>query len=247
MSTNNYYLSVCVPVYNEEEIILKKISEINSGLTKILGKKNCEIIVIENGSTDNTLRYLKKIQNTNTRIFSLKKKAHGLALKTGVEKARGEYVLLTAIDLPFGFSDLEEMLKLSDQYDVIFGSKAHPKSVIYSPIARKISSKIYRTLLKILFNINLGDTQGTVFLKRKSILPFLKYCTSENAFFTAQLAIFSRINNLKITEVPVVMKNEVLRRSRYNILSNGSEMLMAMLKAYVKIKLQSPEPKINLD
>jgi len=243
MPNSQYYLSFCVPVYNEEKIIISKIIEIQKGLNEILKKKKYEIIIVENGSTDNTLNELKKIKEDNINVISLEKKGHGLAMRESILKAKGENVLLTAIDLPFGFSDLKEMLKISDQYDIIFGSKSHPKSITYSPTIRKVASKTYRRFLKSLFNIKTGDTQGTVFLKRDSVLPFLKKCDADNAFFSAQLAIFSERLCLKITEVPVVNVKIILRKSKYNVFKNGGEMLLSMFKTYIELYLNPQSAK----
>lgn len=234
-----YYLSFCIPVYNEETILLSKVAEVQMGLKKILKNKSYEILIVDNGSTDNTLHELKKIKGGFINVISLKKKGHGLALRTAILKARGENVLLSAIDLPFGFSDLKEILKIADQYDIIFGSKSHPRSVTYSPLIRKLSSRVYRLFLKALFNIKIGDTQGTVFLKRNRVLPILKKCDSNNAFFCAQLAIFSEIKGLKATEVPVINERKILRKSKYKVFTNGGEMLSSMLKQYLKMKTNS--------
>jgi glycosyltransferase involved in cell wall biosynthesis len=242
MLTNQYYLSFCIPVHNEGKIVLAKIKEIQNKLDKILLGKGYEILVVENGSADDTLLELQKINSKNVNVISLKGKGHGLALKTAITAAKGEHVLLTAIDLPFGFSDLEEMFNIAKDYHLIFGSKAHPKSVIYSPRIRSIASKAYRQFLKLFFKIKVGDTQGTVFLKRALILPLLKDCNSDNAFFSAQLAIFAQRQSLKITEVPVKMRKQNLRRSKYNVLSNGSEMFVSMFKTFLDLSLKSPKP-----
>lgn len=232
MLKKNIFLSFCIPVHNEAEVITPMIQKIRTELKQILKNKKFEILIIENGSNDNTLSILETFENKDIKIISLPKKSHGLALKTAIIKAKGENVLLTAIDLPFGFSDLNEMLKISNYYSLIFGSKSHPKSVIYTSINRKIASGIYRFFLKKLFRISINDTQGTIFLKRSTILPILKFCDCSNAFFSAQLAIYSEKIGLKITEVPVIMNKKVLRKSKYNILSNGYEMLLSMLKTY---------------
>jgi glycosyltransferase involved in cell wall biosynthesis len=237
MSTNNYYLSFCIPVYNEEKIIFSKIIEIQKTLKKILNNKYFEILIVENGSTDNTLKQLRTIKDKNVHVISLEKKGHGLAMKTAILNSNSEFALLTAIDLPFGFSDLEAMLKIANKYDLIFGSKANPKSVIHSSLLRKSSSRIYRFLLKLLFNVKIGDTQGTVFLNRETLIPLLKYCDAANAFFSAQLAIFAQKQGLKMTEVPVVMTKDFLRKSKYNIIKDGKIMVTSMLNTYIKIRL----------
>jgi glycosyltransferase involved in cell wall biosynthesis len=242
MSNNRYYLSFCVPVHNEEKILHLKIGEIQKNLKKLLKNKSYEILIVENGSTDNTLKELEKVKSKNLNVIILKNKAHGLAMRESILNARGEFVLLTAIDLPFGFSDLKEMLKLSNDYDIIFGSKSHPKSITYSPITRLVASKSYRLLLKFLFGIKTGDTQGTVFLKRNRILPLLKKCDSKNAFFTAQLAIYSEKQGLKVAEVPVENVKKILRKSKYNVFRNGAEMLLSMFKTYKREYSKLPKP-----
>ena len=236
MSTNNYYLSFCIPVFNEEKIISSKIIEAQKNLKKILKEKSFEILIVENGSTDNTLKELQKIKAKNFRIIKLKDKGHGLAMRTAIQQANAKFVLLTAIDLPFGFSDIDEMLKISNRYTIIFGSKSHAMSITYSPKIRMITSKIYRIFLKLLFGIKIKDTQGTVFLNRELIIPLLKNCDANNAFFSAQLAIFSEKEGLKVTEVPVKMEKEILRKSKYNVLNSGSEMLATMLKTYLNMR-----------
>ncbi len=237
MSTDSYYLSFCIPVHNEGETVLSNLTKIRKGLTKLLKSKKYEILIIENGSSGNALRELAKIKLKDVRVISLRKKGHGLALRTSILKAKAEFVLLTAIDLPFGFSDLEKMLKLANDNHIIFGSKAHPQSVIYSPKIRRITSKIYRMLLRLFFKIKVKDTQGTVFLRRAAILPLLGECDCDNAFFSAQLAIFAERKGLKITEVPVVMDRINVRKSKYNVLSNGSEMFLSMLRTFLRLNL----------
>jgi len=239
MPNDQYYLSFCVPVYNEEKILLLKIAEIQKSLERLLGNKSYEILIVENGSTDSTLKELKKVKAKNLNVIVLKNKGHGLAMRESILNAKGEFVLLTAIDLPFGFSDLKEMLKIANDYDIIFGSKSHPKSITYSPVIRRIASVVYRLLIKLLFNIKSGDTQGTVFLKRKRILPLLEQCDSNNAFFSAQLAIYAEKQGLRVAEVPVENVKKILRKSKYHVLSNGEEMLVSMFKTYIKLYLKS--------
>ena len=52
-------ISYCIPVFNEQDIIIDSIEKIKLGLNKILGDNRFEIIIVENGSTDNTFRVLK--------------------------------------------------------------------------------------------------------------------------------------------------------------------------------------------
>src|SRR5581483_11556653 len=216
-------VSFCIPVYNEEEILLQYLKKIRLGLTQILGKGNFEMLVIENGSTDQTVSILKNVKYPGLRIFYAPSKGHGIAYKIGIEKAKYENIVLSALDIPFGFSDLKAALPIWDNYDIIFGSKAHPKSKIYSLLERRIASFLYRIILKLLFNIPIRDTQGTMFLKKSKILPILPYCRAKNAFFTAQLALYGKRFGLKMIEIPVTYhrKHIIVRKSKYNIMLNS--------------------------
>lgn len=228
------FLSFCIPVYNEEDLILKNLKKIIKNLDELVGKNNYEILFAENGSTDKTIDVLKHVKNKNVRYFTIGKKGHGLAMKSLVENAKGENILLSAIDLPFGFSDLKNMLPLSSKFNIIFGSKKHRDSKLHYPLRRKISSKIYMTLLKFLFRVNIRDTQGSIFIHKESVRKFIDLCDSDNAFFCSQIAIYSIKNNLSVCEVPIEMDKKSLRKSKYKIIEDGSKMFKSMVREYVR-------------
>lgn len=236
MSNKKFPISYCFAAYNEEEIIEDTIIKLKKKLDSIFGEKSYEILVVENGSTDSTVKILKRIKCKNLRFIIAPKKGHGLALKTAIEKAKYEHIVITGADLPFGFSDLQLALKYWDTYDIVYGSKLHPKSEYITNVKRKISSRIYSGLLKAFFQIGIRDVQGSIFMKKSKITPFLQFCDSENAFFTTQLAIHARKSKLKMYEIPVkrgvALSQE--RKSKYNILRDGSKMFSSILKEYIK-------------
>lgn len=235
MVNNKPKVSYCIAIYNEAPTIHKQIEKLIKGLEQHLGKNKFEIIIVDNGSNDDIRKMLKQVNHKLVRKYYLLEKGHGLALKYAIQKAKNNYVVLTAIDLPFGFSDLINALRVWNKNDIIFGSKAHPKSIIFRPFSRKVASYIYRHFLRIFLKVSVNDTQGSIFLKKKSILPILKYANSPNAFFTAQLAIYGSRNKLKIIEVPVVMDKKFIRKSKYSILFDGKEMFISFFKEYINL------------
>lgn len=229
-------VSYCIGIYNEEEILLQSLEVLKSNLDTILGKHNFEIILVENGSTDKTCNILKGLQNKHIKVLYLKKKGHGAALRMALENASYDYCLLTAIDIPFGFNDLKQMLPLSSRYDLIFGSKAHPDSKIKTDLKRKLASYIFRFLLWAFFRLPIRDPQGSIFINRSSILPILKYCQSDNAFFTTQLAIYSKLFGLRLAEIPVTLAANI-RKSKYSVLRDGSDLFLTLLEEYRKYRV----------
>lgn len=226
---NTATVSYCIPIFNEEAILLSSLKTIKDNLDKILGEKNYEILLVDNGSSDNTFELLKSIKDENIKIFHLDERGQGFAYRKAISKSKKQILALCAIDIPFGFDDLRKALGKLPDYDIVFASKAHPDSKIKVPQKRLVSSKIYRLLLKLFFQINITDTQGTVFMKKKSIMPILDYCDARSAFFTAQIALYGNRQKLKMVEIPVTHNYSNSRKSRYNIFKDGTKMLIALL------------------
>src|SRR5690606_31800145 len=107
-----------------------------------------EIIVVENGSDDDTWDLLERLQKTweaPTRLVVLRsERGIGAAYRAGVAASRGDRVLLTADDLPFGTSDVEAVLACRSLPGFAIGSKAHPRSRVRRGPARRVATRIFR-------------------------------------------------------------------------------------------------------
>lgn len=236
MSSNRIQFSFCVPVYNEASVLVKNLTKINKGLLEILGKGNYEIVVVDNGSSDGTTALLKKVKlSTLTKVF-LAKKGHGLAIRAAMKVAKFNNFVISAIDLPFGFGDLKQALKIWNNWDIVIGSKAHPKSKIHRGLKRRVFSMIYELLLATIFDLKVHDPQGSVFMKIDKVKPYFMYCDSPSGFFYTQISIYGQLFGLRIVEVPVTLDEQIGRKSKYSILRDGTEMLRQMLWEYEKFK-----------
>ena len=107
-------LSIVIPVFNE----INSINKLFEQITSYFNKKNIEIIVVDDGSTDgssNLLDELKKKKNYKF-LFKLIKldinSGKGKAIQTGVKNSKGEYILLQDADLELDFKDAKEMFCL---------------------------------------------------------------------------------------------------------------------------------------
>src|SRR6266566_1353733 len=101
-------LSVVIPAHNSAALIEGTIAR----LAGRLSDRSAEIIVVENGSTDDTFARCMRMREgwrdrRVTLVVTQSPKGMGSALRTGVEISRGVSVLLTADDLPFGFDDID--------------------------------------------------------------------------------------------------------------------------------------------
>jgi glycosyltransferase involved in cell wall biosynthesis len=116
-------LTIVVPVYNEE----KTIEKVLLSLTKLREKiEKIEIIVVNDGSKDNSLKILKENHNYyDVLINNVQNKGKGNAVKSALEKANGKYIVFQDADLEYDPQDFNKFVNLINKFspDLIIGSR----------------------------------------------------------------------------------------------------------------------------
>ena len=155
----NELVSILVPVYNIEKTIEKNINILIEKVSPFF--MNFEIIISDDGSSDNSKEEIKKIctnfQNNNTNknlkniigIYARENQGKGHALKRACEMSSGEYIIFCDGDMEIDPSQLENFFVImqKENADVVIGSKRHKDSVVNYSNIRKLISFIYPTSL----------------------------------------------------------------------------------------------------
>ena len=198
-------LSIIVPAYNEEVLINKNIKEIFDTLKS--RNLNFEIIVVNDGSKDKTLDELKKLKLKNLKIVSYKKnKGKGNAIKEGFNYVKGDIVTFIDSDLDLHPKQIFKFFDYLENADIVVGSKNHPKSKLDFPFHRKILSKLFQTYVRLLFMMNVTDTQvGLKFIKTSCLKRILPKVTIKGFAFDLELLVAANVLKYKIAEAPVVI------------------------------------------
>lgn len=196
-----HFLTLIVPVYKQEKIVVENIKNIKDTLDSI--RYDYEIIVVIDGSVDKSLENLidAKISKTKVLVYSINQ-GKSFAIRLGMHYASGDYIMFmdsgNEID-PNGISMLLEHMEWYNA-DVIVGSKRHPASQVNYSSIRKVLSWGYYLFVKLLFGIKIHDTQaGIKIFKRKTIekvLPRLvekKFAGDLEILVVASLLGFKRI------------------------------------------------------
>lgn len=204
----NISISIIVPVFNEEKTIAKILEKILTANTLNLKK---EIIIINDGSTDNTSRIIKKNLKKQKQVKIInnsKNYGKGYSLKKGFLISTGDIVLVQDSDLEYTTEDYPRLISpfLEFDADVVYGSRFvgnNPKRVLYF---WHYIVNIFLTLFSNMFtNLNLTDMEtGFKVFKGKYIRKIAPFLKSHRFGFEPEItARLARINNIRIYEVGI--------------------------------------------
>jgi glycosyltransferase involved in cell wall biosynthesis len=205
-------ITILMPAYNEAETIRKSLDE----TIRTFDDFGCdyEILVIDDGSSDNTLAEALKVADGNSRVRvkrNLENFGKGRALKKAFRHATGEYIVFLDSDLdlhPGQVQTLFDIMRL-DEADIVIGSKFHPNSSVEYPPSRRFISLIYYFVTKVLFCLPVRDTQTGLKLFKAHVLRevFPKILVKSFAYDLEILANAHRLG-YKIAEAPIVIEQK---------------------------------------
>lgn len=206
MENKKNLISLIVPAYKQEKTIIGDIMGIKAALDQF--RYDYEMIVIIDGKVDGTFEKAKQLKSSKIRILGYDvNHGKGYAIRYGMERAKGNIIgfIDAGMDLnPNGLSILLERFEWNDA-DIIVGSKRHPESKVKYPLARRVISFFSQAFIRILFGLNVRDTQvGMKFFKReviKKVLPRL--LVKKFAFDIEILVVALHLGYTKIVEAPV--------------------------------------------
>lgn len=202
---STYQFSIIVPVFNEESKISIVLNQIKDIFAEYF--QNYEVIVINDGSLDETLKVILAEQQSDPHIKILTyatNKGKGYAVRLGVTNSKGDVVVTLDGDLNISPMEIREYITQLEGYDLTIASKAHPHSVVSGPTGRIFLSKAFNLLVRLLVGIKIYDTQSGLKVGRGPALRtiFEKMAVKRYAFDVELLAIATKMD-LRIKELPI--------------------------------------------
>jgi dolichol-phosphate mannosyltransferase len=227
------HISIIIPVFNEEA----KISAVLKSISEFLKPdfQNYEIILINDGSEDNTLKISLEAQRLDSHIKVLsygKNRGKGYAVRQGVLNSIGDIVIFLDGDLDISHKHISDYIKHLGAYDLVIASKTHPLSVVTAPVIRKFLSRMFNLIVRLLLGITMKDTQSGLKVGRGLALRtiFENMFTNRYAFDVELLVIASR-QGLKIKELPITITLDCLFNVREAV-----RMFLDILRIAYKIR-----------
>jgi dolichyl-phosphate beta-glucosyltransferase len=203
---NSPYLSIILPAHNEESRLPKTLEEV-AGFVRAQSY-SVEVILVENGSQDRTLELAQSFtaQMPFLKVIHEEHRGKGLAVRTGMLAARGEYRIFCDVDFSMPVAEINRFLppQLSDS-QVAIASREAPGAVRYGePITRHLSGRAFNTLVRWMALPGLQDTQCGFKCFRGDIADeIFPLQTIEGWTFDVEVLYIARARRYRIVEVPI--------------------------------------------
>ena len=220
--------SLIIPVYHQEKTIKRDIEDVLDAMQAV--KTDFEIIPVIDGELDRSYTEAKKVKDKRVHVVGYRTNhGKGYAVRYGFSHATGDVI---------GFKDAGGDLKAKalplmlaqfefQQADIIIGSKRHPESKIEYPLSRKILSWGYQQFTRLLFGLNVTDTQVGMKIYRRKVLENVlpRLLVKKFAFDIEILAVAYHLGYRKIYEAPIEInlvfsKSSIHLKSLFRVITN---------------------------
>ncbi|NVB37451.1 glycosyltransferase [Pseudenhygromyxa sp. WMMC2535] len=230
-------LSVVIPIYNEEQILERSVGELVAGLGAL--GIDFEIVLAENGSRDRTVAIAEELAARwpeRLRWFSYPEPNYGGALREGIFRARGRFLVCEEIDLcDVDFHERALALLRADEADLIIGSKAMAGAHDHRPVFRRAATRVYNAMLRASLGFSGTDTHGLKAMRRSVLAPIAARCIVDYDVFASELVIRAEREGVRMLEIPVEIEEK--RAPSINLVQRVPRVLGNLGRLMVSIHL----------
>jgi glycosyltransferase involved in cell wall biosynthesis len=231
----NHKLTVIIPCFNEEKSIchvLKKITEIGSNI-----KIPIEVIVVNDGSTDNTSQkithFINNSQHKIIEVLHKKNQGKGACIRTALNYTTGSIIIIQDADLEYDPKEYTKMLPLiiEDKADVVYGSRfrgSEPHRVLF--FMHTIGNKFLTFMSNVFTKINLSDMETGFKMFKTDVLKQIHLKENRFGFEPEVTAKISHIKNIRIYEVGISYYGRTYEEGKKIRWADGVRALFCILK-----------------
>lgn len=230
-------LSVFLPVYNEEMVIKKVVLDTLNVLKNVAGK--WELILINDGSKDNTLKVLTDLEKNNKGIRVINhivNRGYGAAIKEGLYAAKYNWISFTDSDGQFDFAEIKNFIKIQKETDADLVVGYYKKRQVSG--FKIFTSKIWELSVLISFGLKVRDIDcGFKLISKKIIDKIPKLESERGAFISSELLIKAKQKGFKIAEIPVTHYPRLLGKGTGRKINVIIQSYVDLFKLWIKLNL----------
>lgn len=224
-------LSIIIPVYNEEKRLESTVRAVDAELGKM--GKDYEIIIAEDGSSDQTLSIAKRLENGRIKVVhSGARLGKGKAIQNASLSARGDIIAFMDADLAADLSYLPALVESVEKgASIAIGSRYVPGSIIKRRFLRDFYSRAFNLIVAILWNSKVKDHQcGFKAFRRDAVVPWIGEVQSKSWFWDAEFLVRAQEKGLSVAEVPIRWDEASSSKFRFSD-------ILGMMKSIIEFKL----------
>lgn len=217
-------VAVVIPIHNEASFLHDAWSRLKIELDPI--EADISILLVENGSTDDTLALARSIDDRRITVLSLPAADYGAAMRAGfLEGGNADWIVNFDIDY---FSGSFVAGLLTSDADVVIASKRAPGSDDRRTVIRRLGTLTFNVLLRLLFGSRVSDTHGIKGFRGTVVRELVPASTRTEDLFDTELVLRAERAGFRIDEVPVVV--EELREARSSFIRRIPRTLRGLLQ-----------------
>ncbi len=231
------YVSIVIPVYNEEGILREAITGLRQRLQDL--EWTYELIICENGSTDETRAIAQHLTEEMDEVvwLSAGEPNYGLALRTGILRSRGTFVICDEIDLcDTDFYRRAMDLLVHDDTDMVVGSKAMKGAQDQRPLMRRAATRVINGMLRAALDFRGTDTHGLKAFRRDRLIAVVEQCIIDKDLFASEFVIRAGREGWNVVEIPVRVAEK--RRPAINLLRRVPDVLGGLARLTYTIRFK---------
>ncbi len=225
-------LSIIIPAFNEERRLPQTLDRVRAFLARRIGA--CEVIVVDDGSTDGTAQLVEKMSGDWPEIRLLKNpgnRGKGYSVRHGMLEAEGKIVLFTDADLSAPIEEAEKLFAALKTHDAAIGSRAVDRGVIevHQPRSREIAGILFNRVTRLILALPYEDTQCgfKAFVRGRAQILFEQQ-RIERFGFDPELLFLAKRHGLSVAEVPVRWAHD--EGTRVHALRDGMRMVFDVFR-----------------
>ena len=232
MGSHRHYarpvLSVVMPAHNEEAFLDAAVRDVVATLRA--ADRTFEVVVVENGSVDETAALAAKLEAElpEVRALSAPVADYGAALRTGFFEATGDLVAIFDVDY-YDFDFLDRALAMASAPggpDIVVGAKRGEGAHDTRAWPRRLVTGVFSGILRYGFGLRVADTHGIKVLRRAPLKDLAAACRYGTETFDTELILRAERAGLKVTSIPVTV--EETRPSRTSIIRRIPKTFLAL-------------------
>ena len=186
-----------------------------------------EIIIIDDGSTDNTLKVVDKIRYEYSLVRCIRNdgdNGFGRAVRLGLEEFRGDAVAIMMADLSDSPNDLVSYWKcIQDGNECVFGSRFIRGGKVYNyPLLKLLANRVVNTMIRFAFNIHCNDITNAFKMYRREVIEGCRPFISPHFNLTVEIPLKAIIRGYSLTVIPISWRNRTKGVAKLKLREMGS-------------------------